>query len=202
MKITKIVQQQKQRDRYSVFVDEKYSFSLSEAALLESRLHSGQELTREQVAEFKQLSADDKLYGRTLRWVAMRPRSAWEIQNYLERKGASPALIEQTLNKLTNVGLLNDAQLARAFIADRKLLRPTSKRKLIMELRKKRIPDNAITEAMAAEEPDEQVTLQEIIERKRRQSKYQDDLHLMRYLAGQGFNYDDIKHALQKEEEL
>jgi SOS response regulatory protein OraA/RecX len=36
-----------------------------------------------------------------------------------------------------------------------------------------------------------------VIERKRRQTKYQDDTKLMQYLARQGFGYDDIKSALQ-----
>ena len=101
MKITKIVQQVKRADRYSIFVDDKYSFSLSESALLESKLHSGQELSREQVGEYKQLSADDKIYNRALRYVVMRSRTQWEIETYLERKGASPALSEQIVNKLT-----------------------------------------------------------------------------------------------------
>ena len=197
MKITKITQQQKRADRYSIFVDEKYSFSLSENALLESRLHSGQELSKEQVGEFKKLSADDKLYNRALRYVAMRPRTRWEIETYLSRKEASPALVEQIVNKLSNIDLLNDEKFARAFIADRKLLRPTSRRKLIMELRKKHIDNDVIEAALAEDTPDERATLREVIARKRRQTKYQDDLKLMQYLARQGFNYDDIKSVLQ-----
>ena len=199
MKITKITQQVKRADRYSVFVDEKYSFSLSEPALLESRLHSGQELTREQVGEFKKLSADDKIYNQTLRYVAMRPRTRWEIESYLTRKGGSPALTEQIVNKLINIDLINDEKFVRAFIADRKLLRPTSRRKLIMELRKKHLDNDVIEAAMAEDTPDEQATLREVILRKRRQTRYQDDTKLMQYLARQGFGYSDIKSALNKD---
>lgn len=196
MKITKITQQIKRGDRYSIFVDEKYSFSLSESALLESKLHSGQELSKEEVGEYKKLSADDKLYNQTLRYVAMRPRTAWEIETYLERKGGTPALAEQILNKLTDIGLIDDEKYAKAFVADRRLLRPTSRRKLIMELRKKHIPGELIEQAVGSEKEDERTSLAEVIAKKRKQSKYQDDLKLMQYLARQGFNYDDIKSAL------
>jgi regulatory protein len=202
MKITSIKQQVKRSDRYSVFVDEKYSFSLSESALLASKLASGQELDKEQVDEYKKLSADDKLYNQTLRYVAMRPRTNWEIQFYLERKGASPPLIESTLNKLSVIGLIDDQKYARAFVADRRLLRPTSRRKLISELKKKRIPEAYIEEAVGNESHDEVTALQAIIERKRRQTKYQDDTKLMQYLARQGFSYDAIKRALQKDEDF
>jgi regulatory protein len=198
MKITSIKQQLKRTDRYSVFVDGKYAFSLSESALLESKLASGQELTKEQVSDYKKLSADDKIYNQALRYVAMRPRSRWEVQFYLERKKASPALIDKILNKLSVVGLLDDAKFAQAFVNDRRLLRPTSRRKLQMELRKKRVADEIIQIAVGGEAEDEQAALQAVIERKRRQTKYQDDLKLMQYLARQGFNYDDIKSALKR----
>ncbi len=198
MKITKITQQAKRADRYSIFVEGKYSFSLSESALLESKLASGQELTREQVGEFKKLSADDKLYNRALRWVAMRPRSRWEVQFYLERKLASPTLIEQTLNKLSNIGLIDDEKFARAYVNDRRLLRPTSRRKMSLELRKKRVPDEIVEAALGIEHSEEKTALLSTIVTKRRQSKYQDDLKLTQYLARQGFRYDDIKSALEE----
>lgn len=201
MKITKIAQQTKRADRYSVFVDDKYSFSLSESALLESKIHRGQELTKEQVGEYKRLSADDKLYNRTLRYVAMRPRTQWEVETYLARKGGSPALVEQIVNKLTDIGLINDGTFARAFVADRRLLRPTSHRKLIAELKKKHVPNEYIEQAVGSEREDERTALAEVVAKKRKQAKYQDDLKLMQYLARQGFSYDDIKSALKAEED-
>lgn len=198
MKITSIKQQAKRVDRYSIFVDEKYAFSLSESALLESGLASGQELSKEQVKEYKQLSSDDKLYTQTLRYVAMRPRSRWEIEFYLLRKKqASPALAETILNKLSIVGLIDDKKLAGAFVNDRRLLRPTSRRKMIMELRKKRIPEEIIEQAVGSETEAETHALRSVINKKRQQAKYQDDVKLMQYLARHGFNYEDIKEALR-----
>jgi len=199
MKITQITQQARRTDRYSIFVDGKYAFSLSESALLESKLASGQELTKQQVSKFKQLSQDDKLYNQALRYVALRPRSRWEVEFYLQRKHASPALSELILNKLSHTGLLDDEKFARAFVADRRLLRPTSRRKMTMELRKKRIADELIDAALGDGGEQERVALEHVIQIKRRQSKYQDDLKLMQYLARQGFSYDQIKAALQTE---
>lgn len=197
MKITSIKQQVKRAGRYSIFVDDKYAFSLGDAALLDSQLTPGQELTAGQVREYKQLSSDDKLYNNTLRYIAIRPRSRWEIEFYLQRKKASPALSETILNKLSNVNLIDDEKFAEAFVNDRRLLRPTSRRKMIMELRKKHVADEVIQAAVGNEQPDEQTALRAIIESKRRQSRYRDDLKLMQYLARQGFSYGDIKSALQ-----
>lgn len=199
MKITKIVQQQKQHDRYSIFVDDKYSFSLSETALLESKLASGQELTKEQIAEYKQKSAEDKLYNRALNYVALRPRSVWEVQEYLRRKDSPAPLTEQITNKLIEVGLLDDAKFAAAFVHDRRLLRSSSVRKITLELRKKRVSDEAIEQALSQDDTDELALLRDVVAKKRHQSKYRDDkLKLMQYLARQGFSYSDIKQVLEE----
>lgn len=201
MKITSIKQQAKRADRYSIFVDEKYAFSLSEAALLESQLVSGQELSPQQLKEFKKLSADDKLYHQAWRYIALRPRSRYEMETYLRRKQADPPLVEQIISKFTAIELLHDAKFAQAFINNRRLLKPTSRRKLQAELRKKGIEDSLIQEALGHEASDEQAALREVIERKRRQTKYQDSEKLLAYLARQGFSYDDIKHALAATED-
>ena len=169
-------------------------------ALLDSKLVNGQDLSKEQVTKLKQLSIDDKLYNQTLNYIALRPRTKWEIETYLKRKKASPTLLVNILNKLSITRLIDDQKFARSFVNDRQLLRPTSRRKLILELKQKHVKDEIIQRAIAELEPgSEQVNLAKIIEIKRRQTKYQDDQKLMQYLARQGFNYSDIKQALQND---
>lgn len=196
MKITAIKRQVKRADRYSIFVDDKYAFSLSDGALLESKLVNGQELTVAQVKRLKQASADDKLYNNALAYATLRPRSTWEMEQYLRRKKCSPELEKVILSKLSDLDLVDDKTFALSWVANRRLLKPMSRRKLIQELRAKRVPEDMITRAIEADATDEQAVLAEIIGRKRKQSRYQDDQKLMQYLAGQGFGYGDIKTAL------
>lgn len=202
MKITKITQQIKQANRYSVFLEGKYVFSLSETALLESGIASGQELTDQQVNDYKKLSADDKIYALALRYAAMRPRSKWEVAFYLERKEASPTLIDNILSKLSKVGLIDDEAFARMFVSDRQHLRPSSRRKILLDLKKKRVSESIVQKVLEEQSHDERSNIRSVITQKRRQSKYQDDLKLMQYLARQGFNYGDIKDALQVDHDL
>jgi len=196
MKITAIKQQVKQQGRYSIFVEGKYSFSLSEAALLNSKIASGQELTPAQVTDYKKLSLDDKLYNQALRYAVMRTRSTWELENYLQRKKADPLLSQQIINKLSNLKLVDDITFARSWVANRRLLKPVSRRRLTQELRAKRVADEIIEAVLLEDDTDEQTSLRELIAKKRRQTKYQDDTKLVQFLARQGFGYDDIKTAL------
>lgn len=201
MKITALKPQVKNPSRYSIFVDGDYSFSLSTDALLDSKIVNGQELTPQDVLSLKQLSTDDKIYNRVLGYLALRPRSIWEVSTYLQRKEAGPELIESIIDKLTKLELLNDQKFADAYVRDRRLLKPTSRRKLTMELQKKHVSSAIIQEAIGNEPNDERNALHELVERKRKQSRYQDDLKLMQYLAGQGFGYGDIKAALRLDQE-
>lgn len=201
MKITKITVQVKNQGRYSVFVDEKYAFSLSDTALLDSHLVPGQELTDEELDRWKQASLDDKVLGRALQYAMIRPRSRWEMEQYLQRKKASPPLVESILNKLSILHMLNDLEFARSWVANRRLHRSTSKRKLQQELRAKRVADDVIEQVLAEDETDEQDVLTALVAKKRQLTKYKnDDLKLMQYLARQGFSYSDIKDALTNAE--
>lgn len=200
MKITAIKQQERLKGRYSIFVDEKYAFSLSADALLEEKLHTGQELDEPQLKAYKKLSQDDKAYGLALAYAVRRMRSEWEFRDYFRRKQYEPELAEQILAKLAGHGFVDDAKFAEAWVRNRRMLKPVSKRRLVQELKQKRVSDDIIAQALEADETDELQTLRELVQKKRKQVKYTDNLKLMQYLARQGFGYDDIKKAISDDE--
>lgn len=200
MKITDIKQQEKLKGRYSIFVDEKYAFSLSDTALLGAKLTVGQGLTQDELVAYKQMSTDDKLYGQVLRYLAIRSRSRWEIEAYFKRKNVSSETAGKIFTKLQELGLVDDKKFAKSWVENRRLLKPTSKRRLQLELKQKRISQDVIDEVLSEDETDETTVLRGLIVRKRRQTKYQDNEKLMAYLSRQGFNYSDIKDALELED--
>lgn len=201
MRITAIKQQVKRRDRYSIYGDGKYLFSFSEAELLASGVKIGQELDESALSELKDKAVIDKAYDRTLNLISHRVRSEWELRDYLKRKDYDKGVQEAVVAKLRSRGYVNDEEFARRWVENRRLLKPTSKRRIEQELRQKRIQDDIIRSVLAADETDEIAVLRELIERKRKQTKYQDDLKLMQFLARQGFDYDKIKTALTMPEE-
>jgi regulatory protein len=199
MKITAIKQQVKRQDRYSVFVDGKYAFSLSEGGLIESRLASGQEIDNATLAELKKGAGLDKAYGNALRYVVMRPRSEWELKDYFRRKQIDETAAEQIAGRLRGLDLLNDLVFARAWVSNRRLLKSTSRRRLMLELKQKHVPEDTIREVLEEDETDERVQLRTLMDKKR--SRYPDDQKLMQYLVRQGFGFDDIKAVLAESKE-
>jgi regulatory protein len=221
MKVTKIQQQQKRPDRYSIYIDDKYQFSLNDFQLATSGLRLGKELGLQEVENFRDESTFGKAYERALNYVMIRPRSTQEIHNYLKRsflypkpkmftdkmgerriikkevdKAKTEQLIERVMDRLNEKGYINDESFTKAWVHSRQLTKHFSKRKLEQELRVKGIPSEIIATTLQNENITDKENLAELVSKKRSLTKYQDDTKLMQYLARQGFNYDDIKDVL------
>ncbi|MBW3568709.1 RecX family transcriptional regulator [Candidatus Parcubacteria bacterium] len=204
MKITRIEAQVKRKGRYSVFVDEKFAFGISELGLINSGLRIGQEISKVDLEKLKEQAKTDKIYNQVLSLIARRPRSRWEIESYLYNKipiskdspWKSKDVVEEIINTLSDKGFVNDADFARRWVESRRLLKNISQRKLRLELKQKRVVDEIVDEVLAADKTDEIEVIKAEINKKRRQTRYQDDQKLIAYLSRQGYNYGDIKSAL------
>jgi len=196
MKITAIKQQVKRPDRFSIFVDGSYAFSLNESQLIQSGVHSGIEIDQQTLASYKQESDIGKLTDRLLNLFSYRQRTEWEVREYLRRKGTTEEIVEQLVARLIKLGYINDSAFAQSWVATRRLGKPISRRKLRSELQAKRVPAEIIEQTLQAdqESTDELSVLTSLIAKK--QAKYPDQTKLMQYLARQGFSYGDIKQAL------
>jgi regulatory protein len=201
MKITAIKQQVKRQGRYSIFVDDKYAFSLSEIALLDQKIIIGLEISQAELTAFKDASKFDKAYNLVLAYVARRTRSEWELRDYFRRKEIDEEAGEQILTRLKDYGYVNDLSFARSWVENRRLLKPVSKRRLLLELRQKHVSVEIARQVLAEDETTDRDTLRQLVERKRKQSRYQDDQKLMQYLVRQGYSYDDVKSALKPSED-
>ncbi|MFA6439045.1 MAG: RecX family transcriptional regulator [Bacteriovoracaceae bacterium] len=150
MIITKIERQKKNRSRFSIFVDEQYAFSVSEDVYARFILHTEQELSPIERTQIEQAEADASVKSIALRYRSYRPRSAKEIEEYLQKKGFDDGHIHQAISYLSDNGLLNDREYARMFCRDKLLLKPIGKQSMKQLLYKKGI-DRAIIESVLAE---------------------------------------------------
>lgn len=196
MKISKIEAQVKQKGRYSIFIDDTFAFGISELGLIDSGLRIGQEISKQELDKLKETAKTDKIYNQTLGLIARRPRSEWEVKDYLRRKEAEPDAAESIIAKLQQKKFIDDFDFAKRWVESRRLLKPTSRRKLQTELYAKRVDDKIIKQVLEDDETSEYEVLTQEVEKKRRQTRYQDDTKLMQYLARQGYGYEDIKRTL------
>ncbi len=94
-----------------------------------------------------------------LRLLAVRPRSRRELSDRLRRKEIPALVIRDVLDRLVELGLLDDADFARALVRDRLRLRPKGRRALSAELARKgvtrEIGDRVMDEVFAEMETSE-----------------------------------------------
>lgn len=195
MKITRIAKVGTE-DKFAIFLDGTLKLFLSGQSILKLGLNVGQEMSEAKVKEIKSLSANDELYLKALKYLSVRLRSEDELRQYLKRKEASTDQQKAVVLRLKKMGLIDDEKFVEAFIHDKLLASPASKRKIAYELKKKHIASDIIARSLNNDQISDQENLTKLIEIKRRQTKYQDELKLMQYLVRNGFNYGDVKKAL------
>ncbi len=198
--ITKIARQKQRPDRYSIFVDGKFSFGLTDLELSTSGLREGAELAEEEVEQWQGQAQQSKAYDRAINYLSFRQRSAREISDYLIKKDFAPEQIKAVVGRLQQAGLISDAQFAASWVADRQATNPRSKRRLQQELRTKGLDADVIEHALAEVSPeDERTAITRIAQKKLTQSKFrQDQRKLISYLVGQGFSYSAVRTVLEE----
>ncbi len=208
MIITAIGVQTRNKDRVNVSVDGKYRFSLDMFQVVELGIKVGKSYDEAELNTLAQESQFGKLYGRALEYCLSRPHSSREVRDYLYRKtrptrqkngelkaGAPPEITDRVFNRLVGKGYIDDQKFARFWVENRFVRKGVSRRKLVAELMAKGV-DNAIIQAeLSGSDRTDEAELRKIIEKRR--AKYPDEQKLIAYLARQGFNYDDIKSALE-----
>jgi regulatory protein len=196
LKITDIRQAVKNENRVNIFVNGKYSFSLDISQVVDFRLKKGEEISAEQLEEYKKASEFGKLYQRTLEWVLTRPRSVRETSDYLFKKTFEKKLdknyIDRIIEKLVEKKYLDDAKFAAYYVENRFVKKGISQKRLRMELIKKGVASSIVDEVLGGRNDEEEI--KKMILKKR--GRY-DDEKLIAYLCRQGFDYQLVKDLVR-----
>jgi regulatory protein len=93
-----------------------------------------------------------------LRLLTLAPRTRAQLADALRKRGIPDDAAEDVLGRFADVGLIDDAAFARAWVESRHHGRGLSGRALSAELRKRGIADEQIHDAVAQLGPDAEVT--------------------------------------------
>lgn len=202
MVITKIARQKRNKERYSIYIDGKFAFGLDEAALAKLQLAVGRTVTPEEldgiIAEEERRQAMDASF--TL--LTYRSRSRKELAQRLQRKQFSETAITAALDRLQELGYLNDEQFARDWLNARKL-QGKGPELIRSELKQKGIDPEIIADVISAyaRDPENIEDVKRLVERKFKQMQ---DLppqdaarRITGFLARRGFPVDTVRRVLR-----
>jgi regulatory protein len=126
------------------------SLTLHIAVVAQAGLRVGLALDAMQLAELQTADTFQASYNRALDFLAVRPRSTWEVRDRLRRKQVPDDDIPRVIERLERAGYLDDAEFARFWIEERARSNPRGPRLLQQELRRKGVSGPVIAAALAA----------------------------------------------------
>lgn len=83
-----------------------------------------------------------------LRRLNSAPRTRKDLYDDLISRDIAPGVVDEVLDRFTEVGLINDAEYAQMFVASRQRSRGTARPVLRQELRRKGVQDDDIQDAL------------------------------------------------------
>jgi regulatory protein len=199
MLITAIAKQ-KRRPRVDIFVDGRLALSISVALALQSGLKHGDVVTAERLEALRQADERQRAHEAALRLLAYRPRSEAELRGRLTRRGLPPGVVQETMERLREQGLLNDDAFARYWVDARQQSSPRGRLLLRRELLAKGIGVETAAQALAT------VAEEEIARRaaeKKARSLHDLDYATFRRRLGQfllrrGFSYETARALVEE----
>ena len=198
MEITKIQQQVKNKKRYSIFIDEKYAFSVGEEVLVKYSLNKGMQLDKEFLDKVVVAEEENYALNYALNYLSRAPKTQKQIEKKMREKGYEERYIESTIKKLKEYRYIDDYDYALRYINDKKQFKKIGKNKLKQELYLKGI-DKETIEATLEDTYDEDEEVErgiEIANKKLSSSKFKsmEDREkyqkLYAFLVSKGYNYD------------
>lgn len=148
--ITKISTQKKNTERFNIFLDEKYAFSVDADVLVKFELKKGKELDDLDIIEIQYGDEVKKGFNRALEFLSYRMRSTKEVEDHLKKKEISAPVIAEVIHKLNDYKYLNDQEFAAAYVSTHKKTNGKGPDVLFRELRAKGIDDDTIKEALSS----------------------------------------------------
>ena len=116
--ITKIEQQKKRKNRYSLFSGEKFIAGISEETLLRYNIHNGRELSDDEIESIQKQENTLAAREQAWRYLARRAHSIKELHDKLLNKKIDSEIIARIITDLKNKNYLNDEDFSRQLIVD------------------------------------------------------------------------------------
>ncbi|MCO5992383.1 recombination regulator RecX [Actinoallomurus rhizosphaericola] len=143
-----------------------------------------------------------------LRQLSFSPKTRAQLADALRRKGVPDDVAERVLSRYSEVGLIDDAAFARAWVESRHAGRGLARRALAAELRRRGVADETVSEAVEELGPEqEEAAARELVARRLPGTRGLDPVkrtrRLMGMLARKGYSgglaYRVVREALEAE---
>lgn len=191
---------ERQQGRVRITVNEEVVIRVPLSLFRERPLEAGAPIDLAEYDQWLMVRQYRHALDRAVAYLAARARSTKEVADKLHQCGYLPSTVEMVICKLSQMGILNDADFAAQWVEERsgKFL---GKRRIRQELQRKGIAANAAQIALEAFEDEEQQALalaQKLAPRYLKEASPKGAQKLMQALVRRGFDWETAKAAARR----
>ena len=203
--VTRITEHPRKPGRYIVDIDGREYAVVTAEALSELKVHVGLGVDDAHAARLREAGEFAATYDRALNLLAFRARSARELRRRLVQKGESGERVDKVIERLRELGLVNDADFARQ-LARSKVAAGASKRRLHQEMFRhgvdREIADQAVTDVFEEEGASDADSIERVARKKWRTLATMDPptrrRRLAAFLSRRGYDSEDVWRVVRQ----
>jgi len=203
--VTQITEHPRKPGRYVIEVDGQEFAIVGADALSETKTRVGVVIDDPLAARLREASEFAAMYDRALNLLSFRARSARELHRRLTQKGEPRDRAEAVIQRLREIGLIDDADFARQLTRS-KVSSGASRRRVHQELFKRGVArdvaDEAVEQVFEDEGMSDAASIERIARKKWRTLVTLDGptrrRRLYAFLARRGFDSDDVSRVVRQ----
>lgn len=146
MKIEKI--KKNKSGKYTLKLDNNESIVTYDDVILKNKLLYNKEIDSDILENLYKDTYYYDIYNKVIKLISTRLRSVHEIKEYLDKNNLKEEDKNKIINKLLEIGLLNDLVFAKAYASDKLYLSNCGPNKIYNELKEHQIDDDIINEVI------------------------------------------------------
>ena len=184
----------------ALFIDGEFAMNLDTQALLENRFDVGRDISDEDLKEMIELSNERRAKEKALWLISYRSHSKKELKDKI-RRTCDDSSAEKAVERMEELGLVNDEEYARQFARKLLLQKKMARRAAMLEMSRKGIDKETAEAALDEVDVDYRENIRYIIEKKYRDIG--DEKIKRRAVAALqrlGYGWDDIRAVLNEYE--
>ncbi|SKC38477.1 RecX family transcriptional regulator [Maledivibacter halophilus] len=202
IRITKLETQKRNKNRISIYIDNKYALGVHKDIVYKLNLEKGKILDKDFIEKIVKAEEQKKANEYAIKFLSYRPRSEKEIKDRMTKKEYEDEVINNTLEWLKKYDLVNDRDFVEEYVKSK--ASKYGRSRIRLELRRKGLDDNIVDDVLNSEyehEKEYEIALEQA-KRKIKVYKGESPQAIYRKLGGylqrRGFSYDIVLKILKE----
>lgn len=200
--ISKITQGKNNPERFNIFFEDKFAFSVDQAVLVKYQLSKGKELDQWTIEEMVFDDQIRKAYNKALHYLGFRMRSEGEVRQKLKDKEFGEAVIDEAIKKLYSHNFLDDRAFSEALLQTQINSGKKGPRAIQQDMQKKGIDKQMQKDVLDSYSAEQQLEIakglaEKIATKEKMKTPSQIKQKINDSLMRNGYSYDLIKQAIE-----